>query len=312
MNRRAVLARGLQSGVALGAAKAIHNTLIGYGQFGVGENLTTQDLSGLLAAGVLDRPPRTVSVGSIDARVWDGTVRYDPGTGMRPVDEDAPEGVAELERDVRAIAEDRVTFVVGPLEDLFAREGDEHLRPHTVAWLRGSRSGAPATVRALAGTSPRHSPALIESLVTTFRNRTRYDVPRYLAGSIDDNVLPVEGDLRDPLRPEVDLERLTRAEEPIALFCTEYTRLANAAVQAAPAATQSLPLAGLTVRNARHGHVYNGFATVRRADNRVVVHCGFADYTETTLVDDFRVRRLLDGPLDAYNGRHRADTISWH
>lgn len=315
MTRRQLLRHGVGGGVTIGVAKALHNTTVGYGHFGVGENLRTQDLAATARANF--RVPRAaeMEVEGYEVALAGESIRYRTDTeewqdGRHP---DAPDRVAKFAADVDDLRAGAFTFAFTGVEEFFSSVPDAAVRAPAVEVLRGSNYARadPAVVAEFVGTSPEDAEGLVRGLVPAFREHGRYDAPRYLAGSIDDNVLPVDADLRSPFRPSVRFDAIAESTAPVGLFCGEFTILANRAIRSVPATSQSPPLYGLIVRDRRHKHVYNGVGSVRRTGDGLELPITFVDYTHTTVYDDFNLTRLLGSGFDAYTTRHRADMIAW-
>ena len=311
MKRRSFLRGGMQGLLALGTAKALHNTVIGYGQFGIGDNLLTQDLTTIANTGLPSLRGEQTDISGTAIRVYRGRIRHNQNGQWRAVNEAVPDEVQELEGIIMAIQEQDVTYQFSGVDDFFTFLEGEVTSPVTVALLRQQPAADPAILSQFEDVDPTKTPELVNALASVFREHTRYDIPRYLAGSIDDNVLPVDGELRRPFEPTADFETLHEETDPIGLFCTEYTELAKTAFHAVPADEQSHPIFSFRVRNARHKHVYNGIGSVVIRDDRVLLPMTFVDYTDSTLVDDFRVRGLVGEQIDAYNENHRADEFHW-
>lgn len=315
MQRRDVLRLGLRGGLAFGAAKALHNTSLGYGHVGPGKNLRTQDLAAVAAADMRIPYVHRWEVDGYEVRRSGERLSYavDGETWRDARARDVPPAVADLVADVDAIRRGSFSFSFAGPDAFFAAISESDPRAPTVELLRGRshRTVDPETVDAFVGEDPRDGEALVSQLVDAFRVHTRYDVPRYLAGSVDDNLLPLEADLRDPFRPEESFAELLEANGPVGLFCGEYARLAIRAVECVPAVEQSPPLFGLYVRDRRHKHAYNAFGTVRRTAHGLELPMTFVDYTHTTLYEDLRLTRVLGDGFDAYDEWHRADEIRW-
>lgn len=235
------------------------------------------------------------------------------GWRRHPLDEPAPDapGARELHRDVRAIDDGAVTYEPLSPDAFFDRLAAGEPRPYTTAALRGSvsRPATPRVVRAFAGVDPTTPEELVAGLKRGFREHATYDVPRYVGGSIEDNLLRGAVDLRAPFEGPTDFETLLE-DNRTGLFCYELAYRAIEALHASPATGQTPPIAGFWVRDRRHKHVYNGLASVIH-DDGVYVPVTFVDYTHATLYDDLRLRWLLGEGLAAYDRRHRADEIHW-
>lgn len=313
LNRRSILRGATGAAAALGVGRALHNTVIGYGRFGIGDNLQTQNLNAIAADGLRLPTIFETRVGDDDVSLQRGTVRYQTEGDWAPVDSDAPTPIKQFQADVKAIQTDAVSFTFHAPEQFFAYVTDAPTRAGTVELLRW-RAGTPpdpGIVRAFVGTDPADGAGLVRGLVHGFRDHTYYDVPRYIAGSVQDNLLPIALDLRAPFRPTVSFEELLTADRPIGLFCTEYVRLANRAIASVPASNQTPPIVGLLVRNRRHKHVFNAFASAIGREDGLEIPMTFVDYTYTTLYDDLKLTSIVGEGFDAYGTGHRADVIQW-
>ena len=311
MNRRAFIRRGALGGFTLGIAKALHNTTIGYGQFGIGDNLQTADIEQVAKADMPALEWRERTIGDQPVRLTPSGIRYQRDGRWPRIDEDAPPIVHEFQRDLTAIHADEFTFAFSGIDSFFDTVETADVRPAMVTFLRNSMTADPSLVETVTGVSPTRPQPLLTAFVELFRDRSRYDVPRYVAGSIDDNVLPFDANLRDPFEPDIDFELLASHDDTIGMFCTEYTWLVIEALHSVPAERQTPPVFGVQVRNRRHKHMYNGIGSVIRRDDELIIPMTFADYTDTTLIDDFRAGRFVDDSLDAYDTSHRADQIRW-
>lgn len=313
MKRRAVLGAGARGVLALGGAKALHNTVAGYGHVGIGNNLRTQDIPALAREHLRIPSSLEVSVYGWDVELAGRDVRYRDGRDAWQPAGAGPATVDRFARDIEALRSGSFRVTPTDPDTFFESLAGADVQPSLVTVLRGRNAPAddPAAVEAFAGTDPRAPEQLLWALVEAFRTYSHYDVPRYLAGSIDDNILPFDAGLRDPLRPDVGFDALLRADGSVGLFCVEYARLARAAVQSRRAPEQSPPLYGMLVRDRRHKHVYNAFGSVRRTPDGLALPMTFVDYTNSTRNDDFRLTGLLGTGLDAYDTLHRADVITW-
>ena len=316
MKRREVLGGAARGAVALGVAKALHNTVAGFGHLGFGENLLTQDLGPLVEEQLtIERVYRTDWEDG-ELQVVGDSVRYRRGTHerWRAVESDeSPARLVGFETDLLDLRAGAVDVAFMDPDTFFERLEGSDSRPLTVELLRGGSypRASPAAVRQFVGESPTESEALLRGLVRAYARRTKYDTPRYLAGTVDDNLIPVDANLRAPFRPDVTMESLASAEDPVRLFCGEYSILARRAVQAVSAHVQSPPLFGMLVHDRRHKHVYNAFGSVRRVGGALEIPITFVDYMDTTLYRDFRLRRFLGSGFNAYDEWHRADAITW-
>lgn len=314
LTRRQMLGAVGTGTLGLGSAKAIDNVVLGYGPGG-GTNLREQDLAPLLAE-------RRSLTGEFAA---DGTTYHvdrealwiDRGDDWRRYPfEEGPEdldGAAlALFDDLRELRSDPDPYEYHTLEEFFGRLEATMPRALATEALRGGVTSPvdPGLVTRFSDVSPTDGEGLVGGLKRAFREHAHYDVPRYVAGSVEDNLVRGAVDLRAPFEGPTDLETLIEKGRT-GLFCYELTDRAIEALHSVSAADQTPPLAGFWVRDRRHKHVYNGLASVVRDDGRLRVPVTFLDYTHSTLYDDLRATRLLGEGLDAYGPRHRADEIHW-
>lgn len=219
--------------------------------------------------------------------------------------------IAELARDLPAIRRGDVAFSFCDPAALWERLDGTQARPFTVGAVRGPRyrTPEPGVVEEFVGADPARTSALGEELATAFRERTSYDVPRYLAGAVYFNLLFRTVDARAPFRSDVSMEAI--AEDGGDLFCQEYAWRSIEAFHAVPAHRQSHPVLGGEVIDSRHKHVYTVLGGVVREDDRLVVVATFLDYMHSTLYDDFALRGVLGDGVDAFGERHRATDVVW-
>jgi hypothetical protein len=219
--------------------------------------------------------------------------------------------IAELARDLPAVRRGDVAFSFCDPETLWERLDGAAARPFTVGAVRGPRyrTPEPGVVEEFVGADPARTSSLVEELATAFRERTSYDVPRYLAGAVYFNLLFGTVDVRAPFRSDVSMEAI--AEDGGDLFCQEYTWRSIEAFHAVPAHRQSHPVLGGEVIDTRHKHVYTMLGGVVREDGRPEVVVTFLDYMHSTLYDDFALRGVLGDGVDAFGERHRATDLVW-
>lgn len=319
-------------GAGLGAAaagKAADNVLLGYGDL-VGTNLRAQERSGDLAAlaaeGFLDAPGTVGVPGARLVRRADRLlVRGRDGTDLASLplpeatpaaaravdDEHGLEGATEqVVRDVGAVRRGELSFEFARSGPFFERVGAAEPRPYMVGLARGEAAADPDAVAAFAGADPADPAAVVAGLVEGFREHAYYDVPRYAAGSVQDNVLLGAVDLRRFFREPVDFASLAD-EGRTGVFCFEFVARSIEALHAAAAPAQSPPVVAGYVHDGRHKHAYTALASVVREDGELVVPTTFVDYTHATLYDDLALRGVLGDGLEAYNDRHRADAVWW-
>lgn len=229
-----------------------------------------------------------------------GRVRFDG----RPLE--------QLVRDIAAVEGGELRFESIKCENLFRRTRTAETRPFAVEALRGDRFRQipPSTIESFAGATPKRPKAVIEGLVRGFCDHTYYDVPRYLAGSVEDNVLFGTVDLRKYFKTPTEYDAI-ESGETAGMFCYEFTWRSIEALHAVPAHQQRTPVMGAMVYDERHKHVYIGIASPFRDEDELVVPMTFVDYTHTTLYDDLHLRWLLGEGLAAYDRRHRATDIYW-
>lgn len=328
MSRRQFLLGAGATVGAVGGGRAVHNTMLGYGELGFGTNLLAQDLESLLTEHLRLTYDETFD----DVRVWladdgvglviDGSARLvefddDPGSNLEA---DVATLDAELGLDGRltglfavgsALNAGEYTFEFHQPEAFFDRLGSAETSPDAVAALRGGydRDVDPSLVERFTGVDPTETVAVVDGLVEGFREHSSYDVPRYLAGSIEDNVIFGLSDLRRHFTSPVDFESLLEADET-GMFCWEYVFRSMEALQAVPPWAQTVPVATCYVTDRRHKHAFTGVVSAVE-DDGLRFPTTFVDYTHTTVYDDFRLRWLLGEGLAAYDSRHRADEIYW-
>lgn len=328
VSRREALRALGGGGLALGAGKALDNVVVGYGVL-VGTNLLEQDLAALADERLAPSPfvwrfqdGRRLSYTAGRARVIDeqGRVVLD----RRLTGDDTPVGtsgtvalpgepVDELAADLPVVAAGDHRFTFHRPAAFFERlDGATH-RPATVAALRGHRFGPTdaATVRRFADADPAEPWAAIRGMKAGFREHSGYDIPRYLAGSVEDNLLGGAVDLRGPFASPTDFEAIL-AGENTGLFCYTFAHRSIEALHASPPSHQTPPVFAGVVTDPRHKHAYTVVASAVRDEGDLVIPVTFIDYTHSTLYDDLGLRGLLGEGLAAYDARHRAGQIYWN
>jgi len=332
VTRRRALA-GVGGVGAIGAGKAVDNVLVGYGVL-VGENLVTQDLAALaderLDPSLGDSPlpdghRAAVEDGTLSVTGGDGTVASlslpaDPADGAAVDDElgfdDGP--VEQLVADLSDLLVGNYEYAFAKREPFFERVDAAESRPYTTGALRGPYydDADPETIREFVDAAPERPRAVLSGLVGAFREHSSYDVARYVAGSVEDNVLFGSVDLRRHFRTPADFDAV-REDDGTGMFCWEFTNRSLEALHAVPAWRQRRPAVGLKVLDERHKHVYTGVGSVVREGGDggtvgdLVVPVTFVDYTHSTLYDDFHLTGLLGEGVEAYNERHRATDVYW-
>ena len=222
-----------------------------------------------------------------------------------------PETVGETTADVLAIQADDVRWEPVTFDAFRETVAAGTPRPVTTGLLRARYTDAnPETVAAFTGADPADPVATAYALAEAFRETTYYDVPRYLAGSIQYNVLLNLVKLRPYLRSDTSFEALA-AGRTRGMFCQELTHRSIEAFHAPSVLEQSPPVASVVAFDPRHRHNYTALATVTRRAGDLVVPIAFLDYTHSTLYDDLNLRGVLGEGLEAYNSRHRARELTW-
>ncbi len=327
MNRRRALSLIGGGLLTLGSFRAVDNVLLGYGHLDGGTNLVAQDVGGLLDERL---ELGSVAVGGEDGgyellattgeeRAWlrpaDGEWRSVPRTAVAVREADDEHGLGgafvALVEDGTSIGSGDHRYEFYQPEAFFERVGNAEHRPVITGALRGpiAEPVAPETVLGFANADPADPEALVYGLVDGFREHGSYDVPRYVGGSIQDNVLMGRVNLRAPFERSTDLDSLTERGHT-GLFCWELSYRAAEALHATPATEQTVPVAAFWVRDRRHKHVYNGLATAF-LEGGLTVAVTFLDYTHSTLYHDLRLTGVTGEGLAAYDEWHRADEIHW-
>lgn len=311
-----------------GAARAVDNVYLGYGTI-EGTNLLEQDL--LTYAGErfgvhestieIDDVRMTIGEEAIQTVGDGGSTRETATPGATSAAEarriDAELGlqdnpVEQLVADIDALNHGQFTFEFVGLHEFFERNQSGTFRPYTVAAVRGPayKQVDPTLIAELSDTDPRQTAKLATGLAKGLRAHSEYDVERYLAGALEDNVLRGAFDLRSWFESPDDVEAIvSRAND--GLFCTEIAHATIEAFHSVPAHQQSIPVACAHVADRRHKHAYTGLATVLRDNDELVVRMTFADYMNPLLNETLNLRWLLGDTLDAYDDGHRTTNIYW-
>ena len=323
--RRSVLKGIAGAGAFLGAGRSVDSILLGYGVI-VGTNLREQDLGALADEGFhpggrsipagtheIHAGPREVRIaeGGVTVAAFD-PVRTDPGDAEAIGAEHGLGGAtSELAHDLGTLAAGDYAFEFHGIDGFFERVRGAEARPYTAgAMRRWHRTADPDRVERFVGTSPGNPGAVVRGLASGFREHAHYDVARYLAGAVQDNVIMGAADLRAPFREPVGFGALLADDGGIGMFCYEFTHRSIEALHAVPAPDQAVPVIGARIIDDRHKHVYTGVASVVR-DGGLRVPMTFVDYTHSTMYDDASARGLLGEGVGAYDDRHRATAIEW-
>lgn len=321
VSRRGALAALVGGGLALGGAKAADNVLVGYGVL-TGTNLVDQELAPLAAREFGPDAGFRTTAGGHAVETGDDRVRivrdgepvaqlpFESLTPLTGAEHDLPDALGGLLADLGDLARGEAAFEFHRTDAFFERIEGAEARPHAVGAVRHWPAADAGIVGEFADADPADPQALLHGLTAGFRERAFYDVPRYAAGSIQDNVIFGAADLRAPFREPVGFEAISEGP-PTGMFCYEFTNRSIEALHAVPATEQVVPVVGASVIDSRHKHVYTAVASLIREDGELRVPTTFVDYTHTTLYDDLRLRGLLGEGFEAYNRRHRATEINW-
>jgi hypothetical protein len=323
VSRRRFLAGVGGSAVGVGAFRAVDNVFLGYGELGNGTNLVAQDLAAVVTENLALAYDERVAGTRI--RLADGAVVVGTGDGERrlALEDDARSAAGNLDAELglggrlEALYADASDFSAGALTfsqppAFFERVEDGERRPELVAALRGDakESVSPELIRRFAGVDPHRTEALADGLVEGFREHASYDVQRYVAGSIEDNVIFGAADLRQHFEGDVSFEAMLSNEET-GLFCWELVVRSMEALEAVEPWAQRPPVATCYVSDDRHKHAFTGVASAVRVEGDLVVPMTFLDYTHSTLYDDFHLTSVTGRGLAAYDDRHRATDVYW-
>ncbi|WP_299234686.1 hypothetical protein [Natronomonas sp.] len=327
LSRRRLLLGGGAALSALGAGKAAHNTVLGYGRIGPGTNLRDQELTPLLTERLA--PRYAEPIGDTPVRAGASTLVVAPDSGDETrlsFSADDPAAAAEIDRQtgsdgrLTALFSDLSAFHAGEYAfefhrptEFFERVEGADARPETAAAIRDARDREvdPAVIERFAGVDPAATRALVGGLLEGFREHTNYDVPRYLAGSVEDNVLLGAHDVRQYFETDVDFASLLEADSS-GIFCWELVFRSIEALQAVDPTAQTVPVAACYVSDSRHKHAFTGvLCPIRTEGGELRFPMTFLDYTHSTLYDDLRATAILGDGLDAYGTSHRATDIYW-
>lgn len=324
ISRRQFLTRAGGAVTAVAAVKAAHNTILGYGSL-VGTNLREQELRPLLTEHLsLDYDEQ---IAGTEVRLEDDGIVVEAGGGTERLDlvDDSVGDARELDADLgldgrfaalfadaRAFRDGSYAFEFFQPSAFFDRVADATVRPDLVAAFRNGRDRTvePSDVEAFAEADPSDVEALLYGMMAGLREKTNYDIPRYVAGSVEDNVLFGAVELRSHFAEPVDFEALA-ANDETGIFCYELVHRSREALQSVAPWRQSVPVAACFVLDRWHKHAYTGITTAIHEDGRLRLPTTFVDYTYSTLYDDLHLTSLKGDGLAAYDTHHLADEIYW-
>lgn len=321
ITRRRMLLGGGASVATVGGARALYNTVLGYGEFGMGTNLKEQDVAAVAEERL--RPNYDESLDGVRVRadesgiaVRDERVAFGPGgradaTGLDSKF-DLGNRLARLFEDLSALRDGEYAFEFHDPTAFFERLDEGVSRPEIVTAIRSNRDRSvdPTDVERFSRADPSEIRAVVDGLVAGFRDHTNYDVPRYLAGSVEDNVIFGAADLRQHFEDDVGFEALLESDGT-GIFCWELVYRSIEALQAVRADRQSVPVAACYVTDGRHKHAYTGVMSAMRVEGELRLPMTFLDYTHSTLYDDVKLTGVLGEGLSAYDDGHRTTGIYW-
>jgi hypothetical protein len=327
LGRRGWLKRAGAATAGIGAAVAANNVVLGYGVV-TGTNLTEQSIADIASDPFLEGD-RRVSVpgghlaiprggeelvvgGSEETRRLDlDTTTPDRGREAATAVDADPDVVERAVTDVLALRRGDVRWE--PVQFDSFRETVAHgtPRPLVTGLMRARHTdGDPGTVADFTGVPATDPVDTAYALAEAFRETTYYDIPRYVAGSIQFNVLMDTVELRPYLRSDTSFEALAEGRTR-GMFCQELAQRSIEAFHAPSVFAQSPPVAATVAYDPRHRHNYTALASFTRRDGRLVAPIAFLDYTHSTLYDDLNLRGVLGEGLEGYNSRHRARELTW-
>ncbi|MFP8958858.1 hypothetical protein ACLI4Y_19320 (plasmid) [Natrialbaceae archaeon A-CW3] len=305
----------------IAAATAVPGVLVGYRK-----NLRNQNLTDLASQDLQVPLDKSITIDGYEVSVDTLNVQVSPSTDLHETlscvaasDDEAAKldakydlngTVEQLVSDLPQIDDEDYEFEYHGLSDFFDRLDEGKTRPFTVELLRGFNGTDPSTVQEFTNADPIDPQEIIQKLKDAFADKTSYDIPRYIAGSITDNLLFGTVRLRPFFEHDVDYQTLL-TNSNTRMFCYEFTYRAIEALHAVPAHRQTYPVLGVGVHDSQHKHYYMGVASVIRENGQLVIPMTFVDYTRTTLSSDFGGRKLMDAELNAYDSHHHLTWIDW-
>jgi hypothetical protein len=326
LTRRQFLAGAFGTLTAVGAVKAAHNTILGYGELGMGSNLRDQALAPLATQHLhLTYDDR---IGNADVRTAGGGLDIvqsgethrldfedDGVSDAQALDDDLGlDGrLTALFADAVAFRSEEYTFEFSQPSAFFERVAGAEQRSETVGAVRGRWDGKVDAddIEAFTGVDPANTDALTRGLMEALRAETDYDIARYLAGSVEDNVIFGSHDLRQYFEEEVDFQSLTEQDDDTGIFCYELVYRSMEAMHSVAPADQTVPVATCYVSDLWHKHAYTGVVSAIRDGGELIFPMTFVDYTYSTLYDDLHLTGVRGDGLAAYDEHHRADEMFW-
>ena len=305
----------------IAAATAVSGVLMGYQKNLRNQNLTdlcSQDLQVPLEKSITV-DGYEVSVDTLNVQIGSSTNPHETLSYVAASDDEAAKldakyglngAVEQLVSDLPQIDDEDYEFEYHGLSDFFDRLDEGKTRPFTVELLRGFNGTDPSTVQEFTNADPIDPQGIIQKLKYAFADKTSYDIPRYIAGSITDNLLFGTVPLRPIFEHDVDYQTLLTSSNT-RMFCYEFTYRAIEALHAVPAHRQMYPVLGVGVHDSQHKHYYMGVASVIRENGQLVIPMTFVDYTRTTLSSGFEGGKLIDAELNAYDTHHHLTWIDW-
>ncbi len=320
LNRRNLLKACIGGISSFGIFKSIDNVFLGYGTF-VGTNLIEQDLPFFAKTGFRIRPTK-IDVKDYKIYIDKDYIRIsDKIELIEKISIDSTHKASRLDEyfgfdgilkqissDLSDINNGSYTFEFYSVKDFFNKLNESNPRGYTSEIIRGWPGGNPKTISEFTKPNLKYTREISENLIKGFRNRSYYDIPRYIAGSIEDNIIFGTVDLRSMFNREVDFKSLNKDKS--GMFCFEFVRRSIEALHSLPAYQQTPPVIGVFVGDNRHKHAYTGIASIIKEDE-LKVPMTFVDYTHTTLYDDFKLTSLLGNGFNAYDKGHRVSYIKW-
>lgn len=311
---------------SVGTAKAADNILIGYGNLS-GTNLTQQNLVPIASAGF---SPASFEIQRDDtALIFDGAkirligTEYDEtlsstegNTGVaRKMDRHHSvfgTPALELVEDLTAFANGKFEFEFFSVSEFFSQVSEGTTRPYTALAFRGANRSSPqlSVIREFADVDPTAMKELIGGLADGFRQYTRYNTERYIARSIQFNLLLNTVSLDSPFTHQTAFEEIMDGPKT-PFLCWDFAERSIEAFHAVSPVRQDVPVIAGRVNDARHGHVYTALATVLRLGSSLRIPVTFLDYRNAILFDSGPLSLVFDPDVGAFDARHRATRIRW-